>query len=322
MKFRTAIELNQSQHHIDHSSKLILLGSCFAESIGNKLIDSKFDACINPLSISYNPVSIKKHLDYVLENRINENDVFEHNEVFSHYDFHSDLSSNDKNEILTNIEDSLVLFKKQLLASTHIFLTFGTSFVFEHEAYGIVNNCHKMPSSIFNRRMLSLNELNTTFKDINKTLKVLAPTANVTYTISPIRHIRDGLIENQKSKSTLIASLAELSKELDWGYFASYEMMIDDLRDYRFYAADMIHPNEQAIQYIWGKFTHHFFNTKTNELNSKIGKIKTDLNHRPRFPKSNSYQNHVKGLLQKIEALDFLDYSKEKAHLSNLLKSF
>ncbi len=323
MKFRTSIEKTKSAVDIDHDSKIIMLGSCFSENIGSKLKEVKFDCSINPLGIAYNPISIQKHLKYAAgSDRILDEGFVENQGVFNHLDFHSSLSGDSFEKNKVQISSAMMAFAQALKNAHIVFITYGTAFVFEYDSIGVVNNCHKLNPSKFRRRLLSYQEIELAINRTVVALKELAPKAKIVMTLSPIRHIRDGLIENQRSKAALLTGLTNVINEKHVEYFPSYEIMLDDLRDYRFYERDLIHPTPTAIDYIWSHFKETYLTTKALSVIDKVEKINSGLQHRPRFPKSKAYQLHLENLKLKMEELPSLDFKQETKRVLNQLNSF
>ena len=279
MEFSTKINIPISPFSITHQDKLILLGSCFTENIGNNLSNYQFKTAINPFGITYNPISLFNNLNSIIENKVyTENDLLLHNELYISLDHHGVFSGINKDEVKERInhqiENAHAIFKE----AKYIIITLGTSFVYNHlEQNKIVANCHKIPNAAFKKRLLTIKEITDTFDNISHQLK----DKTILFTVSPVRHWRDGAIENQRSKSILIESIHQIvSQNKNCHYFPAYEIMMDELRDYRFYAEDMLHPNEQAIKYIWQRFGETYFNIETITINKSIEKIKLMLNHR------------------------------------------
>ena len=308
MQLTTSVELPKNLPQINHKQQLIVLGSCFAENIGQRIKQLQFKANINPFGILYNPLSIATAIEQILNFKTySESDLFEYKGCWHSYMHHGCFSSHDKTTTLENINQRLQEAQQQLSKSAEwLILTFGTAYVYTlKDNNKIVSNCHKLPERQFNRRMLDVDEIVTTYKHLLEKLRVKQPQLKVLFTVSPIRHIRDGLHANQLSKSTLLLAIDKLCKmqpELNI-YFPSYEIMIDELRDYRFYADDLVHPSNLAIEYIWQRFSTLFFSSDTKNIMHECEKIDKLLQHRPLFPTSDEYKSFLRQTVLKIEQL-------------------
>ncbi len=317
--FRTILTVPKANFSIAHQHKLLSVGSCFAENIGQRLEQLKFNIVRNPFGILYNPISIAKGLNRLLSTNVIDSDaLFKHNELWHHFDFHSQFANSNQDEALNQINQSINKGHHQLQVLDTLILTFGTAYVFEYiETQQVVGNCHKLPNHLFNRRLLSLKAITDSIYPILKKLQTLRPNLNIILTVSPIRHIRDGLIQNQRSKATLLLAIETLQKQLsNVHYFPSYEIMMDDLRDYRFYGKDLIHPNEMALDYIWDSFSNTYFNETTLQLNQQLHKLQKAMAHRPFNPHSNQHQTFLQKQLNKVEQLSkqypYLNFKVEK----------
>ena len=298
MKFTTPINIKPKKT-IDHNSKIIMLGSCFAENIGKKLIESGFNVVMNPMGILYNPISIHNTLERIIEGRnFTENELFYHNGLWTSFMHHGSFSHSDKNEALRIINKRLHEAHEQLKNATHLIITFGSAEVYEHNNQ-IVSNCHKLPSNQFTHRLLSINEITTPYYSLFSTPYSLLPI----FTISPVRYLGEGAHHGQINKATLLLAANQICKKTGADYFPSYEIMMDELRDYRYYATDMIHPSEIAIDYIFERFTETYFTEEAIRTTEEIQKIKKSLAHRPLHPDSEEYQNFKKKLSQQIAAI-------------------
>ncbi|HSQ46016.1 MAG TPA: GSCFA domain-containing protein, partial [Lutibacter sp.] len=240
MNFRTNIQLKKEENQIDYASKLLLIGSCFSENISKKLAYYKFDVDSNPFGILFNPKAIETLILNSLNEKIyTEKDVFLLNERWHCFDAHSDLSATDKNELLNNLNSAVKSTNKRLKEATHIIITLGTSWTYLFtETNAIVGNCHKVPQKKFAKELLSVDEISDSLKNICLQISAVNPKATVVFTVSPVRHIKDGFVENSLSKAHLISAIHKNLGEVNGNYFPSYEIMMDDLRDYRFYNSD------------------------------------------------------------------------------------
>jgi hypothetical protein len=307
MKFRTEIELDPSSFAISHRDKIVTLGSCFAENIFQYLKSYLFNILENPFGVLYNPVSIYKSVELAVNRKIftTEDLIFHQDEYHSFY-HHSDFSDHREAWVLENINSGITRTHNFLKEADIVIISLGTAFVFKHKTQNlIVSNCHKLPSSEFDRFMLSYDEAAESLNNIISILKAFNPKLKFIFTISPVRHWRDGAIQNQLSKSTLFTALHRVINDLEFAeYFPSFEIMMDDLRDYRFYAEDMIHPNKIALDYVWEKFSNTYFSAETKELIKEIGKLNSARDHRVRNPQSPQYKEFLESMIKKIADLE------------------
>jgi len=321
--FRTNLSPSPASTLIHHNHPLLLLGSCFTEHIGQKLAERKFQALTNPFGIVYNPYSMLKCLKRIVADNqgFSAEDLFENAGLWHSWEHHGRFSKPDKQEALTGINAAYREATDQLKKADCLLLTFGSSEVFTLRNSGeVVANNHKMPAALFEQRRLSVSEIVENMLEVmeNVTRLQAAPQVQVILTVSPVRHIRNGLVENQRSKATLVLACEEICKQLDYvHYFPAYELLLDDLRDYRFYAADMIHPSEVAVDYVWQFFSDTFFSEKTRSLNERIEKIRAAAQHRPFHPDTEQHRAFARAQLVAIAALKQdvpkLDFSAEEA---------
>jgi len=304
MYFRTQVPISTATKPIDYNCKIILLGSCFAENIGDKFEYYKFQNVVNPFGIIFNPVSIEKHISKVVTATIfTEADVFFYNERWHSFDVHSDLSNESKEELLTSLNSILEQTKKQLQEASQVIITYGTSWVYRNiESNEIVANCHKVPQKEFKKELLSIEAIKESIKQTIQLIRSLNPDSNIIFTISPVRHIKDGFVENQWSKANLISGIHQVLSQSET-YFPSYEIMMDELRDYRFYAEDMLHPNQVAIDYIWERFRETSISKTAFSVMDEVQTIQKSLSHKPFNPKAESHLKFELKLKEKITRL-------------------
>ena len=319
MNFRTPLPLEKSPIEISHESPLLCVGSCFATNMGQKLETAKFSTFINPFGISYNPVSIAECLSYLIDNQLfTAENIFQQGELWHSFSHHGHFSKMSETETLEGINARLTSARYFFKTTQKIIITLGSANVFMYEKTGkIVANCHKVPNQEFEKKRLSVNEIVGDLENILTCLKNKNPDLEVILSVSPIRHLREGIVENQRSKATLILATEQLCKRLDFvHYFPAYEIMMDDLRDYRFYETDMTHPTPQAVDYIWDIFQNTYFSEKTQTLTQRIERIVTASKHRPFHTQSIDYHNFRKNNIAKIEVLEgefpSLDFEKER----------
>jgi hypothetical protein len=306
MKFQTTIPIQKSNFLIDYSSKLVSFGSCFAENMGNKFDYFKFSTITNPFGIIFNPISLEKIIFRCIhEKYFTDKDIFFHNEAWHCYEVHSELSNPDKAEFLTTLNQLIDTTNSHFSKSTHCLITLGTSWVYKNiESDVIVANCHKVPQNQFVKELLSVSDIEASLKRIVAAIHVVNPNCKFIFTISPVRHSKDGFVENNVSKSHLSTALYQfLSKTTSSLYFPSYEIMMDELRDYRFYAEDMLHPNQTAIDYIWLKFSQNYIDEKEFETMQHVLEIQKASSHRPFNPNSESHIKFQNNLKQKINVI-------------------
>jgi lysophospholipase L1-like esterase len=307
LKLQTHISLSKNiKNVIDYNSKVILLGSCFSDNIGKKLRYHKFQSVLNPFGILFHPKAIESVIkNAITKKEYTEEDVFFFNERWQSFTTHSKLSASSKEEALNQLNQASALINTALKSSTHIIITLGTSWVYRFLASGkIVANCHKVPQHKFKKELLPITEINKSLSSIISLVRKVNPNINFIFTISPVRHLRDGFIENQQSKSHLISALHQIIKnQKNIFYFPSYEIMMDELRDYRFYKEDMIHPNQIAINYIWEKFYENWLSDEAIDLKKQVIKIQRGLEHKPFNTDSNEYREFLSSLQKKIKAL-------------------
>jgi len=307
MNLQTKITLHPEKHQIDYSSKVLLLGSCFATNIGEKFEYYKFQHLVNPFGIVFHPIAIEKLVTRAInETYFTEDDIFYHNEQWCCYEVHSELSEVEKDIYLESLNKKLLLLNEYLKSATHIIFTYGTSWVYRFiESDSIVANCYKVPQKKFLREILSEEEISASIDNTITLIKSINPEVNVITTISPVRHIKDGLVENTRSKAHLISGLhKEISTKNRIHYFPSYEIMMDELRDYRFYKEDLIHPNNTAITIIWEAFKLAWISTNTSDIQKEIAAIQTGILHKPFNPQSEAYVLFLKGLKERIDRLN------------------
>jgi hypothetical protein len=307
--FRTEISIDKPLSLIDYNDPIMFMGSCFAENIGARFLQGRFNCMVNPHGILYNPSSIANAINQIIKNKpINESQLVYKDGLYHSFDHHGDFSSTSKEEVLERINHSLQIAHKHLSTCKFLFITFGTAWVFENiEKQHIVANCHKFPAAHFQRYKLETNNIVKNYKTIIYDLKQFNPDLQVIFTVSPVRHIKDGAHGNQLSKSTLLLAIDQLMQiDNSLQYFPAYELMNDDLRDYRFYADDMLHPNSQAINYIWEKFCQKWFTTSALNFYKDALTIEKARSHRPLFANSPEYEKFVRSTLHKIETLSML----------------
>lgn len=320
MDFRTELHLNDSLHEITYDDKLLLVGSCFSENIGKKLSQIKYSVNVNPIGIIYHPIPLHNSIIDALHNvRISESDLNKNIDGrYTAWNFHSKLCTVDANQTLHNLNVGIQSLRSSLLKADYMFITYGTAYYYEHKEFGPVANCHKFPNSHFNKKLSSSQDLVESFEDMFLALKAINPDIKILMTVSPIRHIKDGIIANNRSKAALITAVHTIcEKHNDCQYLPSYELLIDDLRDYRYYNDDMVHPSPKAINYIWHKIKNHILDASEANLRSSILKIVNASTHRPFNPASSEHQKFknsqklaISNILENYPAIDFSEELK------------
>jgi hypothetical protein len=326
MQWFTPFEIPKSPHQISHHSTILSMGSCFAQTIGQKMLDHKFDALVNPFGTTFNPLSLVSLLETALfQDYFEEVKIVERDGLFFHYSSHSEMVADSRAELIHKLLAQRALVKEYLDKGTHLILTLGTAWVYELvDGKSVVANCHKQPANKFSKRLLTLLEMEASMGLLLDNLSRTYPDLKIILTVSPVRHLKDGITENQLSKSllrVLCAKMVESQKSV--AYFPAYEVMIDELRDYRWYKSDLIHPSTEAEDYIWEKWKTCYFSEDTQTKVNQLAKLKQELTHRPLNPKSEEYRKFLGNLLQKLERMNTeFDFSKEiastKTQLSNL----
>ncbi len=304
--FRTIIQPEQSKNKISYQTPTLFLGSCFTENIGNKLKDLKFPAQVNPFGVLYNPVSVRNGLEILIDKKtFSESDLDFFNEQWYSFYHDSEFSDPDKQKSLNKINTAIKLAANQLRKSEYLVITFGTAWIYKYLKTGnVVSNCHKIPSKEFERLKLDVEDIFVEWANLINRLNELNPKLKIIFTVSPIRHWKDGAVQNQLSKSTLILAIHQLKNKFEnVEYFPAYEIMMDDLRDYRFYADDMLHPSKQAIEYIWEQFSKTYFEKDTNEIIEDVSKVLLAKNHRPLNPNT---ENHRRFRERQVKFIDDL----------------
>lgn len=292
MEFRLEFEPMSFTSKISLADKILLMGSCFTEHMFEKLTDFKFTSFQNPHGILFNPASICASLNsYINNTHIKESELFFQNSLWNHWSFHSSRSRTELKETLAIMNSDINTGTQFLKDSNWLIITFGSAFVYEKNNHEIVANCHKAPASTFTKRMLGVDEIVLMYADLLRKIAVYNPSLKIIFTVSPVRHLREGFIENNRSKSALFLSIDKLIGVFNnCFYFPSYELIIDDLRDYRFYAEDMVHPNYLATNYVWNKFSLACIDGKSREIFKELDQLKNAMKHRPIHPDSEEHQ--------------------------------
>ena len=307
MVFRTALKIKQKPKTIDYSSKIALIGSCFSDNIAKKLAYHKFDLLTNPHGIVFSPKAIEKSLfDCANKTIYTAHDLVQENEIWHSMHHHASFSGLTKKEVLKNINHSIQKANTFLQEADPVIITLGTAWVYHYIPQDeLVANCHKIPQSNFIKRLLSIEEIKVSLENSIQLVKKLNPNSKIIFALSPVRHLKDGFTENTQSKAHLLSAIHQVTNKQVF-YFPSYEIMLDDLRNYRFYNEDMLHPNAVAIDYIWDKFQESWISNDALAISKKVAEIQRDLAHKPFNPTSEAHQKFLVKLSQKKAQLELL----------------
>jgi hypothetical protein len=330
MDFHLAFSPKQLSQKINHQHKLLLMGSCFTENIGDKLLAHKFSVLQNPNGILFNPVSVKEAIENYIANKvISENDLFYLNEAYHSWQHHSRFSGVTKEDAMERINTSTTIAHQYLRQTDFIVITLGSAWVYELTdkaanvtIKNVAANNHKAPADWFNRRLLSNQEVINGIDVMVSQLQNFNPSLKIIFTISPVRHLREGFVENNRSKAALINAVHLATETFEnTFYFPAYELVIDDLRDYRFYAEDMVHPNYAATNYVWEKFVTACIDEPSQQLMAAINEINAAINHKPFNPASAAHKKFIEINLNKIKELktkyQYLNFTSEEEYFNS-----
>lgn len=324
MQFHLNYNPPVNTYKISHDDDVLFIGSCFSEHISERLLDLKFKVASNPFGIVFNPKSIEISLNRIADKTyFDDSDVFEKEGSWFSLEAHSLISDVTKKELFERLNQTIDLWHEKLSATNSLIITFGSAFAYRAKSSNeIVANCHKLPANQFEKELLEVQSIVSTYQKLIDKLKKINPKLNILFTVSPVKHLRDGVVENSLSKAILIQVVHQLVKQnSNCDYFPAYELVNDDLRDYRFYEADMAHPNQQAIGYVWQKFSNSFFSEETKAINLKLQDISNALNHRPFNTNSISHQKFLSAYKDKCLELQTkypqLYLEKEIKYFSN-----
>ncbi len=327
MKFHAEFTPQPFKQKINHKDKLLLVGSCFTEQIGAKLSKSKFDVLENPHGIVFNPISIAAAISsYCTAYHYKENDLFFYNELWGSWHHHTKFSSIEKDIALQQMNQSQKKAIDFIKNADWILLTLGSAFVYEREEVSatdyanVVANCHKFPTEKFNHRLLEPGEIVIQLGRLMDEVLAINANAKFIFTISPVRHLREGFVENNRSKAALIQAVHSITAEKVF-YFPAYELVIDDLRDYRFYAEDMVHPNYAATNYVWGKFVSTCIDDPSQKIMEEINVINAAYNHKAFNPASKAHKLFLKTNYERVKKLQaeyaYINFIEEAAYFGS-----
>lgn len=297
MKFSIDYNIKPLANALNMNDSILAVGSCFAENMAVKMKESGFNIMLNPNGIVFNPDSIFKHLqDYADNKNLTEEELVLHDGLWHSMQHHGSFSSADKAKIVANVNTQIAQAHKQLKQADWLFITLGSAWVYEYlPTQKKVSNNHKLPADLFAKTLLNIDELYDQFKTVWQSIKQINPAIKILWSVSPVRYLRDGLYENNISKSILHLLVHQIvnTNPDNCFYFPAYEIVIDELRDYRFYKEDLVHPNELAINYVWQKFTATCFDKNSIDYLNDIQKYNTLINHKPLHTDSESYQKYI-----------------------------
>ena len=311
MKFKLTLEATKSNVQISYQDKLMLIGSCFTENIGAKMQKHLFSVKENPHGILFNPVSVVNAIsDYIQCKQYTATDLFEYNELFNSWHHHTRFSDISSDAALNKINQSIKEAHHFLKQANQLVITLGSAWLYclthnapSHSGLVVANN-HKAPSNWFEKRLMLPKELTDLLQSMVHELQSFNAALQIIFTVSPVRHLREGLVENNRSKAVLIHAVHEtIANTNSTYYFPSYEYVIDDLRDYRFYAEDLVHPNYAATQYVWEKWVETFYNSPTQQIMKEVAELQLAIQHKPFNRESKGHQQFLQNCLQKSEAL-------------------
>lgn len=334
MKFRFEFDVKKLPEPITHHHRLLLIGSCFTENIGEKLDRYKFTTLQNPNGILFNPVSVAEALtDYIEARQFIGSDLFAYNEGWHSWRHHSRFSGITREEALRKINHSFSTAHQFLKGADYVFVTLGSAWVYRltdkaanAKIGSVAANNHKAPADWFQRRLLTVEDVLKVLDNVVHRIFLFNPKAKIIFTISPVRHLREGVVENNRSKAVLIQAVHHLVDKFEkLYYFPAYELVIDDLRDYRFYAEDLVHPNYFATQYVWEKLVDACMDGKTKALMEDIQSINLAYQHKAFNEASAQHKNFLQKFYNKTAglqtALPHLNFEKELRYFETGKKS-
>lgn len=307
MKFRTELKPSPSNLQIDYENGIVLMGSCFSDNIGQKLIQNKFDVLLNPFGTVYNPITLVQQIESSLnDTALRPEDLKLQQDLYFSLNVHHSFAALNATDFIDQYQKAKRNLFEALESSKVLILSLGSSIAYKYLDTGqIIGNCHKMPAHHFEKINLTIPQIKAALKTGTDRLKSINPQLEMIFTISPVRHIRNGIVENNRSKARLITAIDELiSENPSINYFPAYELLLDDLRDYRFYTSDLVHPNQMAVDYIWEQFKLTYLSAKCQKQIQEVDKIISAVNHKAFNPESTAHQNFINETLKKIEQVE------------------
>jgi hypothetical protein len=320
MDFRRELIVRSFPEKISIKDPIMLVGSCFSENLGEKLRHNRFNVMVNPSGIMFNPVSITRSLtSYITGHPYDRSMIFRTQEWWTSWDHHTKFSHADPDALLEMMNTSLNEAHDFLRKTKWLIITLGSAWVYQLDNGEVVANCHKVPTDKFRKKLLAVEDVLSSLDNLIHRLFIYNPGIKIMFTISPVRHLRDGFIENNRSKAVLIQAVHHLvDKFSNLFYFPSYELVIDDLRDYRFYAEDMVHPNYQATEYVWQKFVDACMDAGTLNVMKEINMVNAARAHKPFQPQSEAHRKFRRQqfdmLLRLEQEYPFLNWQEDIEH--------
>lgn len=320
MEFRRELIIRSFPEKISIKDPIMLVGSCFSDNLGEKLKHNRFNVMINPSGIMFNPVSITRSLtSYITGHPYDHSMIFKTQEWWTSWDHHTRFSHADPDALLDMMNSSLKEAHDFLKKTKWLIITLGSAWVYQLDNGDVVANCHKVPTDKFRKKLLAVEDVLSSLDNLIHRLFIYNPGIKIMFTISPVRHLRDGFIENNRSKAVLIQAVHHLvDKFSNLFYFPSYELVIDDLRDYRFYAEDMVHPNYQATEYVWQKFVDACMDAGTLNVMKEINLVNAARAHKPFQPKSEAHmkfrRKQFDNLLRLEKEYPFINWREDIEH--------
>jgi hypothetical protein len=326
-EFRTVVELEKPLFEITYKSPLMFIGSCFSDNIGSELKRFRLPVLLNPFGVQYNPVSIEQSLHLIIDNSVIDlNQLVHHKGLWHSFQLHGSFSHPEKEVLIETANEAVRKSHVFLKNASYLLVTFGTAWVFKHKQMGrVVSNCHKIHAKDFDRYRLKVTDIALSWNILLKKLRKFNPELKIIFTVSPVRHFKDGAHENQLGKSTLFLAIDEIRSGFPpeiTGYFPSYEIVNDELRDYRFYAEDMIHISPSAVKYIMKKFSNVYFSKSTQMCLGEMEKLAKAVEHKVEGASRNELEVFKERMIKKVNELDkkypFINFRNEKNYFQNL----
>lgn len=323
MEFFLPFKIRDYPFKISYRDKILFIGSCFSEEIGNKLKELKLNVLQNPNGILYDPLSISDALFSYFENKpFDEKNLFELNGLWHSWKHHSVFSGADKKDVLKKISASQSWAHAFLKEANFLIITLGTAFYYQlKDNDKNVANCHKAPSAFFEKKLIPTDEIISEMLSVLAALEIFNPKLKIIFTVSPVKHVRDGIVENNRSKAKLIEAVHSIEEQKEnVFYFPSYELVTDVLRDYRFFKNDLVHPNETAINFVFENFCDSLLETESHKIMKEVRQILSAANHKPFFKESEAHKKFVDAQIEAIRDLEInypnVDLSREKKYFN------
>jgi len=305
MKWRTEVEISKGPRPVGYPDGVVVLGSCFADHLGKKLAYYQYRHLANPFGVLFHPIPMERLLHRSFEGlRFTGEDLFEHQHLWRCLEVHSRLAGPSREKTLVGMNTALEAVRIAVESASHIVITLGTAFAFRHSADSVlVANCHKLPQELFSRELTPVPDLVRSLESTVAMIRGINHRIHILFTVSPVRHIRDGLVENQRSKAHLLSAVHQVVDQAQVHYFPAYELLMDELRDYRFYDRDLIHPTEQAVDFVWEKFRDSWVDPGAIPVMKRVEAIRKQLAHRKLNGEPDADFTPGETLVQRVESL-------------------